>query len=217
MKTRYMYFISLVLFLSLSGRSDVPAGGWGQAHNAYLICFDNVFQGRSPSIIDLLDALVQNCQYPAADYAEFMTNYSLLAESTLSNLEMGGLSAVVAPYKRRLGPLHRDYLAKIELILDNSLDFNFAYQQLEALYQDAQQHFCTNTKSDIAVLAAIDIAANSTLYWGPRDSTSPSPLKSKWWQVVVADVAGGVVGGLFGGGVGAVGLGSACSGYVAGL
>lgn len=41
--------------------------------------------------------------------------------------------------------------------------------------------------------------------------------KAKWWQVVLADVAGGIVGGVFGGGVGAVGLGTACSGAVAKL
>lgn len=73
--------------------------------------------------------------------------------------------------------------------------------------------------ADTAVWAALSIAANSIVYWeehfDPSDDVVASAAGPKWWQVAAADVAGGIVGGVFGGGVGAVGLGTAASKIVA--
>lgn len=210
----------LMVCMFLMGSIGGIAGNIGEAHNSYLDCFEASLPDGKASLLDLLDTLVQNCHFipNEYDYAEFITNYSLLGESTIANFEEGGLDAVIAPYRRRLGPNHLEYLFILEDILVESISFQEAFDRLSSLYDDAVSKLCGRSNADIAVLAAIDIAASSSLYWGPReDGASQRTLKAKWWQVVLADVAGGVVGGLFGGGAGAVGLGSACSGFVARL
>ncbi len=200
------------VLISLPGYSDQ----YGEAHNKYLSCFNEVLPGGRASILDVLDALVVNCGYPVQDYAAFISDYSFLAENTLLNLQDGGIERVIAPYARKLKQTHKDFLISIEKILVNTDSFKEAYQNLEDLYKQASDKLC-GSQADIATLAAIDIAAHSALYWGPQAESKAVTMKAKWWQVVLADAAGGVVGGLFGGGVGAVGLGSACSGYVARL
>jgi hypothetical protein len=124
---------------------------------------------------------------------------------------------VIAPYIRRFPILHQQYIQEIDMILNAGLDYFDTYVRLEALYYEARKLLCGQSDADISVLAALDIGARASLYWGAQNTGNPGALKAKWWQVVLGDVAGGIVGGIFGGGVGAVGLGSACSGYVAGL
>jgi hypothetical protein len=213
-----IHSLGLVLLLSGPASASVPGTiNYGEQHNAYLDCFFKVLPAGQKSIIDLLDALVQSCGYQVDDYAEFITNYSILAQNTLNDLNNGGLSAVIAPYIRRFPILHQQYIQEIEMILNAGLDYFDAYVRLEALYYEASALLCGQSDIDISVLAALDIGAHASLYWGPQNAGNPGALKAKWWQVVLGDVAGGIVGGIFGGGVGAVGLGSACSGYVSGL
>jgi hypothetical protein len=73
--------LALVFLLSGPASASVPGSlNYGEQHNAYLDCFFKVLPAGQKSIIDLLDALVQSCGYQVDDYAEFITNYSLLAQ-----------------------------------------------------------------------------------------------------------------------------------------
>ena len=73
------------------------------------------------------------------------------------------------------------------------------------------------TADDASVLMGLNIAVHSYQYWADSDFVAPAAGPPKWWQVTLADVAGGVVGGIFGGGAGAVGLGAAASKVVGDL
>lgn len=209
------FLMSLAVGYSVtSGAAEI-----GAAHNRYLDCLRRSFSMPQSSIHVLLKTLISRCHYepPLRSGDEFLKLYADLGEQILRDSLREGLEKAIAPYITQFNDVHLAYLQEIENIVKNQPSLEAAHS-LDMLYRKAVKELCPQSLSavcanpDIAVLAGIDIGASSSRYW---KDYSPL-LKVKWWHIVLGDVAGGIVGGLFGGGVGAVGLGSACSAAVAG-
>jgi hypothetical protein len=69
---------------------------------------------------------------------------------------------------------------------------------------------------DVA-LVCLAVLRHSNHYWTGGGNGEPAATKAKWWQVVLADCAGGAVGFALGGPAGGVGLGVGCSEIVSKL
>ncbi len=211
------------LILLLGSASAVNAGEFGEAHNRYLDCLRKTLPRGPVAARDIMSALLNNCRYtpPSANASNFVETYGRLLESTMRSLQAGGLTAVLNSYSDRFTAMHMGYLNQIESIV-KAQNPREAITTLNRLHAEATRQFRSNpnspnrgtVNSDVAVLAAIDIAASSIQYWERNAPANEMRMMVKWWQVVLADVAGGIVGGVFGAGVGAVGLGGACSAAV---
>jgi len=186
-------------------KSANPMNYVGEQHNAYLACLQKVnADGKS----NPLEALVDQCGFkPEQPADEFIQEYTELMPENL----LAPLSQMLAPHRKAFNDRQYSVALEIERVLSTQSPEQAA-RSLADLENKAVQSLGRET-ADLAVLSGVATARHSLIFW----TQSPPQARAKWWQVVLADVAGGIVGGVFGGGVGAVGLGTACSGAVAKL
>jgi hypothetical protein len=202
--------VTLLVVLSAgvaSAQSSNPMNYVGEQHNAYLGCLQSVDPtGKS----NPLEVLVKDCGFESEQPAdEFIKEYSELMPAD----QLAPLSAKLEPYRREFNDKQYAFALEIERILSTQSP-DQAARSLDVLEANAVKSL-GREKADLAVLSGVSTARFSLRFW---QSNPPAPqAKAKWWQVVLGDVAGGIVGGIFGGGIGAVGLGTACSQAVASL
>jgi hypothetical protein len=200
--------VLVVLFAGVaSAQSSNPMNYVGEQHNAYLGCLQKVDpEGKS----NPLEVLVKSCGFESEQPAdEFIQEYSALMPADL----LAPMSVKLEPYRREFNDKQYALALEIERILSTQSP-DQAAKSLDALEAKAVVSL-GRENTDLAVLSGVSTARFSLRFW--QSSGSPVPAKAKWWHVVLGDVAGGIVGGIFGGGVGAVGLGTACSKAVASL
>jgi hypothetical protein len=198
-----------------------PGGGIGEAHNELLACLRDADPGGES---DPFDLMVDACPLEGAD-DEFMARARRIilkdgglrasAESLVETYIVGWDRAFSA---EEYSEAQRRYLLELGVIingLEEGSRFDRALLALQILEGRARAELVDD--GDAAVLMGLNIAVSSYLYWHDVDFVPPAAGPPKWWHVVLADVAGGVVGGAFGGGVGAVGLGTAASKIVGDL
>ena len=198
-----------------------PGGNAGPEHNKYLACLDSEDpDGTEPPLTVLYDAcgfdqeLGDDTTREAFldEYGRLLPNdpFSEWVEAWPSPFQGGTFEDEQLRFLIELGELIAD--------LDDDSDTDrtlLALQLLEGRSVAALGH--EPGDADLAVLRGMSIAVSSYSYWNDNSFLPPAAGKPKWWQVTLADVAGGVVGGVFGGGVGAVGLGAAASKAVSDL
>lgn len=188
-----------------------PMDSVGEQHNAFLACLlKNDPDGR----MDPFHVIIDVCGLEAgASGDEFSKVYSPLIPSN----PLAPLAEQIAPVRREFSDAQYAYLAKMEEILSTQTPEQAA-KSLDALESSAVRSL-KRENADLAVLSGLATARHSLQFWtgGTSGGTPPVAMKAKWWQVVLGDVAGGIVGGIFGAGVGAVGLGTACSAAVANM
>lgn len=168
------------------------------------------------------------------------TNFEPRPEQEPVGVEVGmSLVQLLEPYAEYLTCANFETAAEIQSILEAGDDgLGNVVRELGMLYLRTRRRSGGRTEGDLAMLNGIDIARFSSRFWlkdaglignepgkkgkkkfqqqQQQERKKKKKRKAKWWQIVVADVAGGVVGGIFGGAVGAVGLGTAASQIVAG-
>jgi hypothetical protein len=200
--------VLVVLCAGVASAESNPMESVGEQHNLYLGCLQKVDpDGKS----NPLEVLVKNCGFESEQPAEeFIKQYSALMPED----HLAPLSAKLEPYRREFNDRQYAFALEIERILSTQTPEESA-KSLAALEAKAVVSL-GREKADLAVLSGMSTARFSLAFW-QSNSEDPKPRKAKWWQVVLGDVAGGIVGGIFGGGVGAVGLGTACSQAVASL
>lgn len=203
---------SALTVLVLFSASVASAGGInpmesvGEQHNLYLGCLQTLDPKGERNAFEVL---VKDCGFEAGMPAgEFVETYSQLMPRDLE----APLDVMLKDVRGKFTAEQYSYLSRIESVL-SSQSPEEAARALEALEAEAVSSLGGKAE-DLAVLGGLATARYSLSFW---QKNPPVAMKAKWWQVVLGDVAGGVVGGIFGGGVGAVGLGTACSQAVASL
>jgi hypothetical protein len=191
------------------GLSD-PGAGIGEAHNTLLACLR-----EQPPLANSFDLMVDVCPLLGAEgenlqdfEREFDRKFGSADEIVLHWIEEWSEQFADDTYS----DAQRRYLLELgEIInaLDEDADFDRALFGLRLLEMRARADLVA--VEDGPVLMGLNIAVSSFSYWQDADFVAPAAGPPKWWQVTLADVAGGVVGGIFGGGVGAVGLGTVAS------
>ncbi len=214
------------------GMAGNPMGEVGAEHNALLACLRHEDPNGQE---DPLRLLVNSCGFdPGMDPDRFVREFGALLPGTLYPDWLLPWPSPFNPYEDRFTPTQMDVLDEVGLIFGRlegtepegeegstvrveGPAIDRAHTALRFLEGRAVADL-DRGETDMAVLAGLSIARSSLEFW--QDNASPTPKAAggpKWWQVGLADVAGGVVGGIFGGGVGAVGLGTAASKYVGDL
>ncbi|XXF77954.1 hypothetical protein P2318_33620 [Myxococcaceae bacterium GXIMD 01537] len=223
-----LFLTAGALVAGAASAQENPMNAVGEQHNGMLACLmaEDPSNKENPFAV-----LVERCGFkPETSNEEFIETYSQLVPENLG----APLSQVLKPYRGHFNDIQFSYLLKVDSILA-SQDPQRAAESLARLEADAVKTL-GREPSDLAVLSGLSTARYSTCIWGDGGCTPSWPFpwprpkprwpdyggfekqaKAKWWQVVLGDVAGGIVGGIFGGGVGAVGLGAACSKAVASL
>lgn len=217
-RTRRTLTAAAAAVLALAGTGAQAAGNpyeyVGEQHNIILACIlENDPYGKMDPFYTIIDI----CLFDAGmSSKEFSAQYTPLMPADLTV----SLDEMLKPYRESFNDTQYAFLSETERILSTQ-DPKQAAVSLDELETKAVETLSGKEPGDVAVLAGLSTARHSLQFWTGA-TTSPvrqsmSQAKAKWWQVVLADVAGGIVGGVFGGGVGAVGLGTACSGAVAKL
>lgn len=197
-----------------------PGGGIGigAAHNALLACLR---EADPQGLVSPFALMVDACPLAGAG-AETLNGFEREFDT-----KFGTADAIVRRWIEAWSEqfdddtysvAQRRYLLELgEMIhaLDEGFDSNRALFGLQLLERRALSELVAD--GDAPVLMGLNIAVASFSYWNDVDFVPPAAGPPKWWQVTLADVAGGVVGGIFGGGVGAVGLGTAASKIVGDL
>ncbi|MGZ3458814.1 MAG: hypothetical protein ACXU86_09970 [Archangium sp.] len=199
--------IVLAALFSGAAFAQNPMDYVGQQHNEYLGCLERVNPDASRNP---LEVLVTDCGFqPEQPADEFIQEYTALMPED----QLAPLSVKLEPYRAEFNDQQYGFALEIENILSTQTP-DEADKALEALEANAVESL-GREKADLAVLSGLSTARYSLRFW--QANPPAQAKKAKWWQVVLGDVAGGIVGGVFGGGVGAVGLGAACSNAVATL
>lgn len=216
LRVRQALFLSLSLLAGFASplaqaeiSSNNPQDYVGVAHNDYLDClrkFDP-YSKRNP-----LEVLVYDCGLKTdSDPKEFIERYTAMMPQDL----LAPLDELVAPYRDQFTDEQYSYFAAIERILSTQSPDDAA-RSLEQL-ENAAVKALGREPGDLSVLSGLATARHSLDYWTHGNGANrPTRMKAKWWQVILADAVGGLVGSL-GGPAGTVGLGAACSGAVANL
>eukprot|EP01147_Barroeca_monosierra_P011276 gene11276-3316_t len=199
----------------------------GRLHNQYLACLRKITV-KNPS--ETLKALSGICNFDHStvnsDLSQFINRYSRLAQYVLKASSINGALKLANIF---LSEEHISFIQALDDVLSDKNSPQQAVRQLIDLEAKAVLAFgSSESPENTSLYCGLSIARASLHYWlqdflevepvPNRDNADrPKRAKPKWWQVVAADCAGGIVGGIFGGGVGAVGLGTACSKIVADL
>ncbi|XXF77909.1 hypothetical protein P2318_33390 [Myxococcaceae bacterium GXIMD 01537] len=204
--------VALAGFAAPAHAAGNPMAYVGEQHNSILACIiENDPVGFEDPFYIIIDICLFNAGVPSA---EFSKAYSPL----IPRNPLAPLAEQIAPAREAFSDAQYAYISKIESILSTQSPEQAA-KSLDALETQAVRSL-KRGEADLAVLSGLATARSSLKFWTAGDGTGtppPQAAKAKWWQVVLGDVAGGIVGGIFGGGVGAVGLGTACSAAVANL
>ena len=205
-------FKAIMFGLLCSGVGYGVDDQYGDQHNRLVLCvksqstrnltIERVMRiaatqcGLDKSILRMTQSLVDlappSCQNPSSDEP--------------------GIEELADDRRYGLSDQHLRWLTTMEGILQNNRPSD-AIKKLEQLQKQAKRSLNMDDVHEAAVFMGLDIALHSARLWtrGPIQL----PFLAKWGQVVLGDAVGGVVGGIFGGGVGAVGLGTACSTLIA--
>lgn len=188
--------------------------GVGEAHNELLACLET-----EPSADrDLVGALVV-CGWEADEATK---------DRVLEGVhELGDADRIVTTWiddwstqvdLLELDEAQERYLLELGRLidaLDDDSDFDRALLALRLLESRARAELVGASEGDAPTLMGLNIAVWSFQYWQDSDFVAPAAGKPRWWEITLADVGGGVVGGIFGGAAGAIGLGTAASKIVA--
>jgi hypothetical protein len=203
--------MAFVGFAGPAHAANNPMDFVGKQHNTTLDC---LLKNDPYGELNPFAVIIDRCMFEAgATSAEFSKVYTPL----IPNDPLAPLAEQIAPVLREFSDDQYAYLAKLEVILSTQTPEE-ATLSLDELESSAVRSL-KRENADLAVLSGLATARHSLRFWtgGTSEGTPPVALKAKWWQVVLGDVAGGIVGGIFGAGVGAVGLGTACSAAVANM
>lgn len=201
--------VAATLLMAISA----SAGPLGNQHNRHLRCLRKADPQGQMNVQQTLSALVNKCGFnPGMSAQSFVGKYARMMPSQCVNGGHIDLARLAQQHSRSFNRAQLNQLRKVQSII-RTRSLTDASRTLNQMHRRAQSQFRSSSREDQAVLAAMDIGAASAKFWAREGRQSFT--FAKWWQVVLGDVAGGVVGGIFGGGVGAVGLGTACSKLVA--
>ena len=198
----------------------------GQDHNETLACLESNADART---MDPIAPLIDICPVDGLDadmadqLREAMRTELGLPDATHAGEFAAGLIDDWSSWfdTDRYSDAQKRYLEEVGTIIE-SIDerggqeaFDRGLLRLRLLEGRARGELIAG--DDASVLMGLNVAVHSYQYWADSDFVAPAAGRPKWWQVTLADVAGGVVGGIFGGGAGAVGLGAAASKVVGDL
>lgn len=207
MTKKFMVAAILLLALSASARQI------GQDHNRLLDCLLRQDPHGQMGVAQTLQTLVDRCRFnPGMSTGEFVKKYSRLVPRAILTGGDIDLARLAQKHSRNFTQQQLNQLRKVQSII-RTRPLMDAARTLKQMHRNESSRLRAQSNESQAVLAAMDIGASSAKFWAQKSQNSYT--LAKWWQVVLGDVAGGVVGGIFGGGVGAVGLGTACSKLVA--
>lgn len=212
-----MFIKRFTTIAALMAAFSLSAAQLGQQHNKHLDCLRRADPSGGASATETLRMLVDRCGFrPGMPTRQFVAQYARLIPREIISGAPINLSAVARQHAQSFTREHFSVLNRIQNVIETKT-LKEASRTLGRMHAHAKSQFRSRSQADTAVLAALDIGASSARYWDRERDGSGGHQRAKWWQVVLGDVAGGIVGGVFGGGVGAVGLGTACSKLVAGL
>ena len=160
----------------------------GEAHNDYLACtmeFIDMVAGDTAEeqAAIVMDVLATRCDYPDGPELEIAGDISLVGE------ELHGTGVAMG-----LSEAELDILADADDIL-RTYEPGEALLGLEQLELTALE---TLGDDSAGVLAALATARASGAYWIDDEPNEDEPRRAKWWQIVLADAAGALVGSIAG-------------------
>ncbi len=171
----------------------------GEQHNLYLDC-TRTLEARDAR--DVLKGLWSTCHFDGDDsfFDIYVDSYKLVGTSLYAT----GVNA-------DLDPEELEILARADVIV-RSYEPGEALLRLEWLEQVALQ----DEDASVPLLAALATARASGAYWQDEvDQDGNGGTRAKWWQILLADAGGALVGGLVGGPAGGIALGTTASTLVA--
>jgi hypothetical protein len=200
--------LSAALFAIL-GVSNVQAGNpmehVGIEHNVYLGC---LMRANSDQSIPALARIVDECGLRVGTSTEeFVAYYQPLLNSNYDD----SVVQQVARYRSLFTLEQFAYLEQIDRIFAMSRDESEILSQLARLESHAIANLGTKSRAEQAVFAGLSTAQYSLKFWAERNADSVSAKRAKWWQIVLSDLAGAVVGTALGGPALGGGLAATCS------
>ena len=158
----------------------------GEAHNEYLGCtleFLDLVTGDTPEAqaAVVMDVLEAECAHPPGPELEIARDI-VMVEERLDDTGVG----------MALSDEELDVLTEMDQIL-RTYEPSEALLRLEQLELDTLQ---TMGDESVPVLTALSTARASGTFW--QDRPDGNGTRAKWWQIVLADAAGALVGTLAG-------------------
>lgn len=193
--------------IALVGANPVQAGNpmerVGIEHNVYLGC---LMRPKTDHDIPALARVVDECGLRVGTSTEeFVAQYQPLMNSNYGDSVVGQ----VARYRSLFTAEQFAYFEQIDRIFASANNEEEIKSQLARLESHAIANLGSKSRAEQAVFAGLSTAQYSLEFWTERHSELPS--KAKWWQIVLSDLAGAVVGTALGGPALGGGLAATCS------
>ncbi len=200
--------LSAALFTLLSA-SSVQAGNpmerVGIEHNVYLGC---LMRENSNQNIPALARLVDECGLRVGMSTDA---FVALYQPQLNQNYDDSVIRQVARYRSEFTAEQFAYFEQIDRIFSTASNEEEIQSQLARLESHAIANLGSKSRAEQAVFAGLSTAQYSLQFWTERGGDAPRAQKAKWWQIVLSDLAGAVVGTLLGGPVLGGGLAATCS------
>lgn len=195
--------------IAILGVSNVQAGNpmehIGIEHNVYLGC---LMRANSDQNIPALARVVDECGLRVGTSTEeFVAYYQPRLNSNYDD----SVVQQVARYRSLFTAEQFAYFEQIDRIFATASNETEILSQLARLESHAIATLGTKSRAEQAVFAGLTTAQYSLKFWAERNGDAPRLMKAKWWQIVLSDLAGAVVGTALGGPVLGGGLAATCS------
>ena len=175
----------------------------GEAHNTYLDCTLDYAAG---SVDETLAVLVDDCGFDSRTYepSEFLLGLPDIFKHVDDSLYGSGVNVGMEADDLEI-------LARADVILRNH-----SPEEAAVRLADLEQEALRADSSD-ALLGGLATLRSSNDFWMNELDGEDAKAGAKWWQIVLADAAGAIVGGITAGPGGAIALGTTASTLVAGM
>jgi hypothetical protein len=169
----------------------------GEQHNVYLDCVREVDARNADQV---LGNLIKVCGYEDSSATQLAGYIDHVQPSLHDTGAEMGLSAA-----------ELSVLAEVDHIV-RTYEPGEALLELEWLEQRAIRDLGPDAE---VVLSAVATARSSGAYWDENWDDNPPASRAKWWQILLADAGGALVGAVVAGPAGGIALGTTASTLVA--
>jgi hypothetical protein len=185
------------------GDIENPFAYVGEAHNVYLDC---TLDYDPADVDETLAVLVDDCGFDSRTYepSEFLLGLPDIFKQVDDTLYQSGVNV-------GMGADDLEILARADVILRNH-----SPEEAAVRLADLEQEALRADSSD-ALLGGMATLRSSNDFWMNELDGEDAKAGAKWWQIVLADAAGAIVGGVTAGPGGAIALGTTASTLVAGI